>query len=545
MVLGYNTKNSKLRTDGIVNIDRGFIAHFQVLAADAPAASANGVLAATNLAAAVQAITAGITDPAVPRALSIVGNVAGIAGNVVATGKNYAGEVITETIDLNGNATVNGAKAFQEVTQLSLPAQTHTPAQQQETITVTNGCTQDGYLKMTITAAGMGNSPKDVWVYVTTDDDTVNEVATKIRAALAADADVGGFFTVGGDDVAVVLTAKAYAANDATMEIAMVDAPACGVTVGASGNTTAGVLGVAQQETIAVTAGSGGVGTLVFTVTGTAMGDASPKAVNVDVTGDDDSTSEVATKIRAALEEDEDVNAAFVVSGADANIILTARAKVANDATMAMALTDADGTNVTVGASADTTAGVLPVLQKETISVTHKADSEGVVVVTVTAANMDNSPKAVNIAVDADDSTTALVAAKIRAALAADADVGGFFTVSGDAAEINLTAKTDAANDATMAIALEDAPTTAVTVGASANTTAGVPYDTVSVGWNDKLGLPYKLAHNTVIPGMTYLDNTVEATDPTVTTDADEIEKNTIDLNSALDGTQVDAYLIV
>lgn len=65
MVLGYNTKNSKLRTDGIVNIDRGFIAHFQVLAADAPAASANGVLAATNLAAAVQAITAGITDPTV------------------------------------------------------------------------------------------------------------------------------------------------------------------------------------------------------------------------------------------------------------------------------------------------------------------------------------------------------------------------------------------------------------------------------------------------------------------------------------------------
>ena len=68
---------------------------------------------------------------------------------------------------------------------------------------------------------------------------------------------------------------------------------------------------------------------------------------------------------------------------------------------------------------------------------------------------------------------------------------------------------------------------------------------TVTIGWGDKLGLPYKLAHNTVIPGMTYLNNTVEATDPTVAVSATAIESNTIDLNSALDGTVVDAYLIV
>ncbi len=210
---------------------------------------------------------------------------------------------------------------------------------------------------------------------------------------------------------------------------------------------------------------------------------------------------------------------------------------------MAIALTSADGTGVTVGASGNTTAGVLPVLQKETISVTHKADSEGVIVVNVTAAGMPNSPKAVNVTVDADDSTTALVGAKIRAALAADADVGGFFTVSGDNAEINLTAKTDAANDGTMALALTDTPSTAVTVSASANTTAGVLIDTVSVGFGDILGLPFKLAHNTVLAA--YLNNAKEGTAPTVTTSATAIESNTIDLNSALDGNQVDIYLIV
>lgn len=65
----------------------------------------------------------------------------------------------------------------------------------------------------------------------------------------------------------------------------------------------------------------------------------------------------------------------------------------------------------------------------------------------------------------------------------------------------------------------------------------------VAIGFGDKLGLPYKLAHNTV--HLTFLDNTLEGTAPTVTTDTDEIEKNTIDLNSALNGKVVDAYLYV
>jgi hypothetical protein len=67
--------------------------------------------------------------------------------------------------------------------------------------------------------------------------------------------------------------------------------------------------------------------------------------------------------------------------------------------------------------------------------------------------------------------------------------------------------------------------------------------DTISIGWNDKLGLPYKLAHNTVL--TSYYDNTLESTAATVTVSATEIESNTIDLNTALSGKQVDVYLIV
>ncbi len=543
-MVSFNPKGQKIKSDAGVSIDRAFLAH--LILADPAAAAAASVLAATNLGAAAQDVTTGIANPDYPRCLSVVGNVSGIAGDVVATGYNYAGEEITETLALNGVTPRDGAKAFKTVTEITLPAQTHTPALQQETITVTHGCTQDGTLVFAVTGAALGAaSPVSVNVNVTADDDAVGDVATKVRAALAADPDIGAAYTVGGADGAVLLTAKAYAANDDTLELAMSDAPATGVTVGASGNTTGGVLGVAQVETIAVANGSGGVGTLVFTVTGAAMGDASPVAVDVAVTGDDDTVGEVATKIRAALTADEDVSAAYSVSGADANIILTARVKVDNDDTLEMALTEADGTGVSLGASGNTTPGVLPVLQKETITVTHAATAQGTLVVTVTAANMDSSPKAVNVNVDEGDSTVTLVGNKIRAALAADEDIGGFFTVSGSAGEINLTAKTDADDDGTMLIALSDAPPTAVTVGASANTTPGVPYDTVSVGYNDILGLPFKLSRNTVIPGMTFLNNTRESTEPAVTVSATALESNTIDLHNNLDGNRVDVYLAI
>lgn len=231
-----------------VDVDRAFLAHFQVPAADAVALSANGVMAATNLAGTVQAKTTGLTSPAVPRALSIVGNVSGITGNVVVEGTNYANEVISETIALNGTSTVNGAKAFKTVTEVNLPVQTHTPTAQVETIAVTAGASANGTLVVRVTAVGMTGTPKDVACAVTTDDDTVGEVATKVRAALTADTAVAAYFTVGGSGANVVLTRKVPAANDATMAIALQNADSSGVTFGSSTDTTAGV----PYDTVAV-----------------------------------------------------------------------------------------------------------------------------------------------------------------------------------------------------------------------------------------------------------------------------------------------------
>jgi hypothetical protein len=66
---------------------------------------------------------------------------------------------------------------------------------------------------------------------------------------------------------------------------------------------------------------------------------------------------------------------------------------------------------------------------------------------------------------------------------------------------------------------------------------------TTSIGFGEALGLPYKLAHNTVLEA--YLANVKEATAPTVAISATALESNTIDLYSALNGSIVDIYLLV
>lgn len=64
----------------------------------------------------------------------------------------------------------------------------------------------------------------------------------------------------------------------------------------------------------------------------------------------------------------------------------------------------------------------------------------------------------------------------------------------------------------------------------------------VSVGFDDTLGFPYNQPHLHLLGA--YLNNTAEATAPTIVFNA-AWESNTIKLNSALAGTNVDVYFIV
>lgn len=83
----------------------------------------NAVIGDTALAnGATTVVTTGFTQPDVPRNLTVTGNAAAVAGNVVIVGTNQAGETITETIVAAGTATVVGNKAFATVTQVTFPA---------------------------------------------------------------------------------------------------------------------------------------------------------------------------------------------------------------------------------------------------------------------------------------------------------------------------------------------------------------------------------------------------------------------------------------
>lgn len=122
----YNFKRGQAiqtNVDGVV-CDHSFLAHFQIAAAKATVASNVSVHAAVTLGAEAQTVTTAITNPTVPRNIIIKGNAAGIAGDVVITGTNYAGATITETIALNGATAALGAKAFKTVTSILLPAKT-------------------------------------------------------------------------------------------------------------------------------------------------------------------------------------------------------------------------------------------------------------------------------------------------------------------------------------------------------------------------------------------------------------------------------------
>lgn len=125
---------------------------------------------------------------------------------------------------------------------------------------------------------------------------------------------------------------------------------------------------------------------------------------------------------------------------------------------------------------------------RETTTVVGTITSSGAgnVLVTVTAADMPSSPKAINVAVANNDSAST-VAGKIRAALAADADVTAYWDVSGTGADVVLTTRIPLPTDATQNFAIAEGTSDGLTedlVSTGSLTTgdtpisllAGVPY---------------------------------------------------------------------
>ena len=132
--LGWVLKSGEMHTNGnqmevehnptvAGTLEALLVRHYQIAPLDA---SATAVHAAITLTAAAQVILPpDFTQPDFPRTLTVKGNAAGIAGNVVLQGLNIQGELIEETIALNAATEVEGTLAFASLLSATLPAKTN------------------------------------------------------------------------------------------------------------------------------------------------------------------------------------------------------------------------------------------------------------------------------------------------------------------------------------------------------------------------------------------------------------------------------------
>lgn len=132
--IGIQAKNTFLKSDGLSDVDRGYIAHIEVPAAAAVVANTAGVLAAVTDNGQTRVITSGFTQPAYPRVITATagGTAADIkAIQVTIEGTDMDGNVITSTLPaftVDTAGTVTGTKAFRTITKVTIPAHDGTGA---------------------------------------------------------------------------------------------------------------------------------------------------------------------------------------------------------------------------------------------------------------------------------------------------------------------------------------------------------------------------------------------------------------------------------
>ena len=408
----------------------------------------------------------------------------GAANNVVLT-------TLAPAAATDGTLNISIADAVSGVTAVA--SSTNTTAgvlavKQVETFTVAGTVTKGGRgnVTVTVTAAGRAELAGGLVVEVPVESgDTASQVAAKVRAALAADRDVGapgtGFFDVSGTGADVVLTCRSMLADDATMNVAYTNGTCAGLTPDAtSADTTAGSAGVtAQVETATIvgtiTASGAGNATVTVTATGQAW---SPKVLSVPV-ADGAVAAVSAEAMRVAIEADADLNAFFTTSRTNAAVSLTCRTAAANLSTTNLNVAYTNGTSAGLtpaATSANTTSGAAGAAQVETLTVVAAGGVlvDGDLGVTVTGANITGSPIKVSVPLTTSMTTATMVATAIRSALGKIPAITDKFTIGATVnANVVLTARENLANDATLNIAIGSTPgLTAYTT--STGTTAGV-----------------------------------------------------------------------
>ncbi len=239
--VGYDPKKGRIKTDAPgVSIDRGFLAHYHVAAADASAESDTAVMALTALGAAAASVTSNLTNPAVPRNIKADAS-ANITTNVKIHGTDFAGKTISEELTLTGTTAVAGDLAFKTITKVDLPARTNAPAKQKATIAVTQGAQGAGTTIFTFTSAATGTA-YDISVEFAAEDSTTAKAATVLAVALNANAKFKAKWVAAVATANITIESLTYAAQDTTINLVVKTAGDSNVTLGTiTNNTTSGV----------------------------------------------------------------------------------------------------------------------------------------------------------------------------------------------------------------------------------------------------------------------------------------------------------------
>lgn len=183
------------------------------------------------------------------------------------------------------------------------------------------------------------------------------------------------------------------------------------------------------------------------------------------------------------------------------------------------------------------------VYQTGTVEVLTAADTQsGNITVTVTAAVISGAQTTGNIAL-LDTDTIDEVAAKIAAAIDADATIGAAFDCTSDGAIITLKAKAFSADDNTYNITITDGGGTGATVDTYVDGDVGIPSGNVTVGVLGSFGIPYALPHDTVVKILN--NNVVTTVAAGSNFNATDVNENYIQPTAVLAGNQVDVYFIV
>lgn len=320
---------------------------------------------------------------------------------------------------------------------------------QVETAVCVGTITGEGNLEVIVTGALVTGSPLTLAPILVLVDDTPTIVAAKVRTALNIPA-IEDNYTVSGSVANVILTANAYAVNDATLNISIANDTSEGfVDDLTSTNTTAGIA-TAQIETATVIATIIEDG-FIDTVFTSAIAAGSPISTSVAV-ANGDSASDVAGKIRTALGLISAITDDYTIGGAGADIIITAIVPAANDATLNLATS----WTVSVGTiddltSTNTQAGELTETQQvETSTVVGNVATSGQLTLIITGGLVTGSPLSIQVLTTASE-TQDEVATLIRAAMNVAA-ITDNYAISGATNAVILTADAAADNDATLNI---------------------------------------------------------------------------------------------